>query len=227
MNREFITEQGIWAEVRTDLAGIAARPALLLDRDGVIVEEVGYLYRAEDVRLIPGAAETIAAANRAGVPVVIVTNQAGIGRGYYGWEDFAQVQSRLLADLVRGGAWVDMVLACPFHAEGRGAFAIDDHPARKPNPGMILAAAEALPIDLGRSWIVGDQASDLEAGRRANLAGAIHVASGHGEAERPRNSAGENGENGEFTVLTADTIAQVPALVPALAPAPERAARVA
>lgn len=224
MNRESITEQGIWLEVRTDLSGLAPRPALFLDRDGVVVEEVGYLHRAEDVRLIPGAAEAIAAANRAGVPVVIVTNQAGIGRGYYGWEDFAQVQSRLLADLVRGGAWVDMVLACPFHAEGRGAFAVDDHPARKPNPGMILAAAEALPIDLGRSWIVGDQASDLEAGRRANLAGAIHVASGHGAAERELISAGGDGE---FTVLTAYTIAQVPVLVPALAPAPERSARVA
>ena len=117
-----------------------------------------------------------------------------------------------------------MVLACPFHAEGRGSLAVDDHPARKPNPGMILAAAEAMPIDLGRSWMVGDQASDVEAGRRANLAGAIHVASGHGAAERQRISAGGKGD---FTVLTADTIAQVPSLVPAMAQAPKGALRVA
>jgi D-glycero-D-manno-heptose 1,7-bisphosphate phosphatase len=213
VSQEFITEEGIWCDVRTDLHGVAPRPALFLDRDGVIVDEVGYLHRPEDVRLIDGAADCIAAANRAGVPVVIVTNQSGIGRGYYGWEDFAATQNHLLAELVRRSAWIDGVLACPFHAEARGAYAVADHPGRKPNPGMLLAAAEALPIDLASSWIVGDTASDLEAGRRAGLAGGIHVTTGNGAAE---NASISERASLEFTTIAATGIADVTLFLPSL-----------
>ena len=120
----------------------ALRPALFLDRDGVIVEEVGHLRRAEDVRLIAGAAEVIAAANRAGMPVVVVSNQSGIGRGSVRLAGF---RGRSAADclemLAARGAFIDAVLACPYHAEAEPPYRHPDHPARKPNAGMILAAA--------------------------------------------------------------------------------------
>jgi D-glycero-D-manno-heptose 1,7-bisphosphate phosphatase len=151
-------------------------PALFLDRDGVIVEDPGYLSRVSDLALIPGSAGLIAAANRLGIPVVEVTNQAGIARGYYGWEEFVAVEEALARELAQAGATLDAILACPHFPE---------HPARKPQPGMLLAASQLLPIDLKRSWIVGDKLSDLEAGYRAGLGGGLHVLTGHGAAERP------------------------------------------
>jgi len=159
-------------------------PALFLDRDGVVVEEVGYLQRTGDVTLIAEAAAAIVAANWRGVPVVLVTNQAGIGRGYYGWAEFMAVQEKILSELAAAGASVDAVYACPHHPAGIGSFAHADHPARKPNPGMLLRAEEDLALDLRRSWLIGDKAADIEAAKRAGLAGAMHVMTGHGEAER-------------------------------------------
>lgn len=180
------TDPGLWHQVlrHGEARGCGRRPALFLDRDGVIVEEVDYLHRADDVRLIDGAAETIRACNQTHRPVVIVTNQSGVGRGYYGWEDFAAVQAHLLALLDAAGARVDMVLACAYHADALPPYDVPDHPWRKPNPGMLLAAADALDIDLARSWIVGDTAGDLMAGAAAGLAGGVHVLTGHGQTER-------------------------------------------
>jgi D-glycero-D-manno-heptose 1,7-bisphosphate phosphatase len=160
------------------------RAALFLDRDGVVVEEVNYLCRVEDVALCSGAAAVIAAANAEHIPVVLVTNQAGIGRGRYGWAEFREVQAAVVAMLAAHGAHLDAVYACPHHRDGKGAFAHPDHPARKPNPGMLLRAVDDLAVDLGRSWLVGDKASDVEAGKNAGLAGALHVLTGHGGGER-------------------------------------------
>lgn len=157
---------------------------MFLDRDGVVVEEVGYLARVEDVALVAGAADVVSAANRRDIPVVIVSNQAGIGRGYYGWPEFAAVQEAIVTRLAGAGAQIDAVYACPHHPQGSGAFAHRDHPARKPNPGMVLRAAADLAIDLDRSWLVGDKMIDLDAARRAGLAGALHVLTGHGQTER-------------------------------------------
>lgn len=173
---------GLWAEslTRRELAG---RPALFLDRDGVIVEETHYLSRAEDMVMIPGVAEAIAKANAREIPVIVVTNQAGIARGYYGWEDFAKVQAAIIAALAAAGATLDVVLACGYHGVGTGPLAVADHAWRKPNCGMLDYAAERHGIDLGRSWIVGDKVSDLEAGLKAGLTGGFLVKTGHGEAE--------------------------------------------
>lgn len=178
---------GLWAEVRTSLR--SARAALFLDRDGVVVEEVDYLHRAEDIRLTPGAAAAIARANEAGISIVLVTNQAGVGRGYYGWEDFAAVQEALHAALARQGARLDAVYACGYHENGQGRLRISEHAWRKPNCGMLLAAADNLGIELSRSWIVGDRASDLEAGKRAGLPGGTLVATGHGAEPTERVAA--------------------------------------
>jgi D-glycero-D-manno-heptose 1,7-bisphosphate phosphatase len=111
----------------------------------------------------------IAAANQSGIPVVIVTNQSGIARGYYGWDAFARVNGRVLDLLAEQNAFVDMVLACAYHEAGSGPLAIADHPMRKPNPGMLIEARKRLHLDLSRSLIVGDKPADMEAGQRAGL----------------------------------------------------------
>jgi len=154
-----------------------------LDRDGAVVEETGYLHRAEDLFGVPGAAEVIAAANRRSVPVIMVTNQSGIGRGYYGWTEFKSVQDAIVALLAAAGARIDAVYACAHHPEAGGLLAHPDHPARKPNPGMLLQAASDLVLDLKASWLVGDKADDVQAAKRAGIAGALLVATGYGDAE--------------------------------------------
>jgi D-glycero-D-manno-heptose 1,7-bisphosphate phosphatase len=176
----------VWCEVLRPgaAARLRGRPALFLDRDGVLVEEVGYLHRPEDVRIIPGTARAVALANRRGLAVVVVTNQAGVGRGLYGWSDFAATQVRIQRELAAAGAVLDMVLACPFHGEARPPYRHPAHPDRKPRPGMLRRAGQTLALDLGASWIAGDRASDLAAGRAAGLAGGLHLDSGQGEAER-------------------------------------------
>jgi len=182
-----LNAEDVWCEVlRRPPAG---RRALFLDRDGAVVEETGYLCRVEDVVVIPGAADVIAAANRCGVVVVLVTNQAGIARGYYGWAEFKRVQQAIVAALAGRGARFDAVYACAHHPDGRGPLAHPDHPSRKPNPGMLLQAAADLRLDLEKSWLVGDRASDIEAGKRAGIAGAMQVATGYGTAERLRAAA--------------------------------------
>ena len=139
-----------------------------------------HLCRVEDVAVVPGAAAVIGAANRQGIPVVLVTNQAGIGRGLYGWAEFAKVQNAIHGVLETQGARLDAVYACPHHPNGKGEFLHPDHPARKPNPGMILRASGDLDLDLPKSWLVGDKTIDVEAAQRAGLAGAMQVMTGYG-----------------------------------------------
>jgi D-glycero-D-manno-heptose 1,7-bisphosphate phosphatase len=173
---------GLWFEP-LNTAFAAGRPALFLDRDGVIVEETHYLGRAEDVRMIPGAARAIKWANGCAVPVVLVTNQAGIGRGYFDWSGFAAVQAMIVAQLKANGARLDVVLACAFHQKAKGRYAEVSHPWRKPNPGMIMKAAQLLAINVPASLIIGDKLSDLEAGMAAGVGRGLLVESGHGRAE--------------------------------------------
>ncbi len=176
-------EPGCWSW--TTGRRFEGRPALFLDRDGVVVEEVGYLSRPQDVVLEAGAAEAISAYNRAGVPVVLVTNQSGVARGYFDWPAFEAVQAALAERLRVEGGHLDAVFACGYHESGVAELAVRDHPWRKPAPGMFLAAAERLGLDLSRSLIVGDRAQDLAAGRSAGLSLGLHVATGHGdEGER-------------------------------------------
>ncbi len=201
----FVDSDGIWAEIAAPPAAGAERPALFLDRDGVVIEEAGYLHRAGGVRLIPGAADVIAGANRADVPVVIVTNQAGIGLAYYDWPQFAEVQDAIKRELDRAGVHLSAVFACPFHADARPPYRHGGHPCRKPNPGMLVKAARALNIDLSRSWLVGDRAIDVGAARNAGCEGAMHVRSGHGNLEAERQGALALA-SGDFKVLTGETI---------------------
>lgn len=155
------------------------RPAIFIDRDGTLNEEVDYLHRPEETHLTPGAGRSLARLNALGIPVVVVTNQAGIGKGKYGWSDYQAVMDRIAELLAPDGARVDAAYACAFHEAGQGEYGVVDHPDRKPNPGMILRAAEEHGLDPARSWMVGDKDIDLEAGRRAGCKVAL-VRTGYG-----------------------------------------------
>ena len=200
-----LLDAGCWLAVGD--ARFDGRAALFLDRDGVLVEEVNYLGRPADVALIPGAAEVVGAFNRAGVPVVLVTNQSGVARGYFGWSDFEAVQAEIDRRLAGRDAHLDAVFACGYHEDGRGALAVAGHPWRKPHPGMLLAAAERLGIDLARSAIVGDRAQDLAAGRAAGLGSGIQVASGHGGSQAEQAAALALDRPGFQVTLAADLTA--------------------
>jgi D-glycero-D-manno-heptose 1,7-bisphosphate phosphatase len=198
-----VADAGLWCDIGpAPAAALAGRAALFLDRDGVIIVDTHYLCRAEDMRMIPGAAAAIARCNKLGIPVVVVTNQAGIGRGYYTWDDFHAVQRALAGELEAAGAHLDGVLACAYHGEGREPLRVADHPWRKPNPGMILEAARRMKLDLARSWIVGDRAHDLAAGAAAGLAGGTLVAADGGELPAASRLAGPR-----FVVETAANLA--------------------
>jgi histidinol-phosphate phosphatase family protein len=137
------------------------RAGVLLDRDGTIIADTGYVGRTQDVRFLDGAVEAIARLNAAGVPVAVVTNQAGVARGYYELEDVLLVHKHMAAELALGGAHVDLWLFCPYHPEGAVPAFARASADRKPGPGMALAAAESLGLDLPSSWVIGDSACDV------------------------------------------------------------------
>jgi D-glycero-D-manno-heptose 1,7-bisphosphate phosphatase len=141
-------------------------PALFLDRDGIVNVDTGYVGKVEDVRVNMAAIEAIREANRRSIPVVIVSNQSGVGRGFFGWDAVTAVDDRIGAVCEEGGARVDLTLYAGANPESPGA-----DPFRKPNPGMFSMAARILPIDLARSLMAGDRTGDLEAAARAGLAG--------------------------------------------------------
>ncbi|MER9331403.1 D-glycero-beta-D-manno-heptose 1,7-bisphosphate 7-phosphatase [Mesorhizobium sp. M0488] len=164
-----LTEPGLWVERVGDRVFPGRKPALFLDRDGTINVDTDYPSDPAEIELRPQMVPAIAAANRAGIPVVVVTNQSGIARGYFDWSVFAAVNGRVL-DLLRDqGVFVDMVLACAYHEAGVGPLGASDHPMRKPNPGMLIEAGKRLGLDLQRSLIVGDKLADMRAGQRAGL----------------------------------------------------------
>jgi D-glycero-D-manno-heptose 1,7-bisphosphate phosphatase len=211
----FHDELGIWIRTAGD-APAEARPALFLDRDGVILEDPGYLCRVADMVLIPGAADIVALANHRGVPVLEVTNQAGIGRGYYGWNEFLEIEDALAHELARAGAVIDGVFACPYHPDGVSPWIHPAHPAQKPRPGMLLAAERLLNLDLTRSWIVGDKTGDLLAGYNARLHGGLHVLTGHGREHR---KLAKEWNPQDFELRLGDSICDAAGVVELLAPA--------
>jgi D-glycero-D-manno-heptose 1,7-bisphosphate phosphatase len=147
----------------------ALRPALFLDRDGVINVDTGYLHRIADCRFVDGIFELVAAFAARGYAVVVATNQAGIGRGYYGEAEFAELTGWMREEFARRGGRIDAVYHCPDHpTEGIGPYR-RDNPWRKPGPGMLLQAGTDLGLDLAASLIIGDKASDMAAGRAAGL----------------------------------------------------------
>lgn len=169
------SDPGLWQQVLIAPSDTALKPCLFLDRDGVLNEDTGYIGSTDGLKVLENIIPFIQIANRSGCPVVVVTNQSGIGRGYFGWPDFEDVNQQILETFEAAGARVDAIFACAYHPDGLAEYAIADHPWRKPNPGMILAAAEALSVDLGASVIVGDRMGDITAGRKAGLEKGILV----------------------------------------------------
>jgi D-glycero-D-manno-heptose 1,7-bisphosphate phosphatase len=177
-------DSGLWC--RIEHAAARNRAALFLDRDGVVVADTRYLGRPEDLCVMKGAAAAIARCNALNIPVVLVTNQSGIARGYYDWDGFHAVQAALSAELSSAGAHFDGVFACAYHADGNEPLRHLSHPWRKPNPGMIFAARDRMDIDLSSSWIIGDSVSDIAAGAVAGLAGGTLLASADGPFREAR-----------------------------------------
>ena len=153
-----------------DTDNTEARPrALFLDRDGVINTNHGYVHRVDKFEFIDGIFELVRTAHANNLKVVVITNQAGIGRGFYSEQQFHQLTSWMCKEFINAGAPIDKVYFSPFHpTEGLGKYKKDDF-SRKPNPGMIIQAQVDLGLDLGNSILIGDKATDIAAGMAAGL----------------------------------------------------------
>ena len=143
-------------------------PALFLDRDGVINVDKNYVHRIEDCEFVDGIFDLCRAAKAKGYMLIIVTNQAGIAKGYYTEQDYVTLMNYMGAEFEKQGCPLDDVFYCPFHKDGLGEYRKDSED-RKPNPGMILKATVKHHIDLKTSVLIGDKDSDIEAGRRAGV----------------------------------------------------------
>lgn len=174
---------------------LSRKPAVFLDRDGTLVEEMEFLVDPDKLRLFPGAAAAVRRLNSAGLPVVLVTNQSMIARGLASEQQLALVHERLIAELAREGAHLDGIYYCPHHPD------IGEPPyrapcdCRKPLPGLLQQAAAELGLDLGRSAMVGDTLRDLEAGTAAGCPTLILVRTGHGAAEEAMTRAAKLGSS--------------------------------
>lgn len=157
----------------------ALHPAAFIDRDGVINEERNYVHRPEDFVILPGVPQALQRLRQAGYVLVVVTNQAGIGRGMYTEADFEALTAHMRAQLQQQGADVDAVYFCPHHpTAGVGAYRTECS-CRKPEPGMLLTAQAQWGIDMARSVLIGDKLSDVQAGQAAGVGRCVLVQSGH------------------------------------------------
>ena len=149
------------------------RPAVFLDRDGTMIEDVGYLDALERIAFYPWTVDAIRALNQAGLPVVVVTKQAGIARGFFAEDFVRQTHRHIQARLEAGGARVDAYYYCPHHPSGTVAAFARDCDCRKPGPGMIVQAARDLGLDPSRSFVVGDTWLDVGLARAVGARGIL------------------------------------------------------
>jgi D-glycero-D-manno-heptose 1,7-bisphosphate phosphatase len=155
-------------------------------------------------------------ANKIGLVTVIVSNQSGVGRGYYDWRAFERVMARIDLLLSADGASIDAIYACPFHADALPPYKIDDHPDRKPNPGMLTRAAHELDLDLAGSWIVGDSFIDVQAGVAAGCAGAVLL--GDDQTDPRTDNAPHPADSATFKLIRRRTVEGVLEVLPILQP---------
>jgi D-glycero-D-manno-heptose 1,7-bisphosphate phosphatase len=165
------------------------RRAVFIDRDGTISEEVGYVNHPSRYRVFPFAAEAIRLLNEAGWFAALVTNQAGVARGYFREDVIVAVHSLLRQELERNGARLDAVYYCPHHPSVGEPPYRSDCDCRKPKPGLITRAAAEHDLDLGGSWMIGDRYGDVELARNAGVNSALVLTGyGRGEFEYQRDS---------------------------------------
>ena len=159
---------------------------VFLDRDGTLNTEVNYLYRPEDLELFPDVAKALARLKQHGFKLVVVTNQAGVARGYYGEEDVNRLHRYLNSLLAADGAEIDHFFYCPHHPEhGVGKYKTECH-CRKPNPGMLKMAEQFYRIDKAHSYMIGDKLVDMELSTvKLDKEGEIWRLSSHGVHNRP------------------------------------------
>ena len=168
--------------IRAYTAAVGSRPAVFIDRDGTLTDEVGYVNHPARLRLLPRSAEAIRRLNAAGIAAVVVTNQAGVARGYFSEAVLQETNAALIRLLKEAGAHVDGLYVCPHHpTEGEPPWRADCD-CRKPRPGLLRRAAADLDLDLGRATMVGDKASDLVPGRAVG-ARTVLVLTGYGLGE--------------------------------------------
>jgi len=158
------------------------RPAVFIDRDGTISEEVGYVNHPSRFRVFPYSAEAIRVLNDAGWLAIVVTNQAGVARGYFAEDVIHKIHDQLTRDLQNASARLDAIYYCAHHPSvGEPPYRFDCD-CRKPKTGLIDLAAKDFEIDLGASWMVGDRYGDIELAHNAGLQSAF-VLSGYGRGE--------------------------------------------
>ncbi len=159
--------------------------AVFLDRDGTIVEDVGYLNNPQQLKFIPGSIEAIKKLNEASYKVVVITNQAGVARGLITEDMLQTIDKTLHKWLLNGGAHLDGIYYCPHHPEHGVHPYKQECECRKPHPGLIKKAEKDLDIDLSQSWMIGDKYSDMLDGKRAGTK-TIFVTSGRGQEEKKK-----------------------------------------
>jgi D-glycero-D-manno-heptose 1,7-bisphosphate phosphatase len=156
--------------------------AVFLDRDGTVNEQMGYVNHLSRFVLLPGAGQAIRTLNQGGIPVVLVTNQSGLARGYFPKALLETVHEQMKQLLAQEGAYIDAIYVCPHHPEAQVAQYRQNCRCRKPQTGLLDQAAADMQLDLSRSVMVGDRWSDLECGSRAGAAPVL-VLTGYGQGE--------------------------------------------
>jgi D-glycero-D-manno-heptose 1,7-bisphosphate phosphatase len=164
------------AQAERELPCVLRRPAVFFDRDGVLNEDRGYVHRISDVHWVKGARAAVKHANDSGYLVFVVTNQAGVARGYYGIDAVERLHAWMDGRLAEGGAHVDAFQYCPFHEAGSVAQFRRPSDRRKPAPGMLTDCMREWHVDKGRSFLIGDKPSDIAAAEAAGIPG--HLFSG-------------------------------------------------
>lgn len=158
------------------------KPAVFIDRDGTINEEMGYINHVSRLRVLPGSADAIRRLNENGVAAVVISNQSGVARGYFPEELVKQVNARLAEILTESGARLDGIYYCPHHPKGEVEEYRKACDCRKPKTGLIDQAVEELGLDLSRSYVVGDRHADIQIAHNAGAKG-ILVLTGYGRGE--------------------------------------------